>query len=194
MSRRRHVADFDYFEIEYKGRTLVFREADDEWSCHPLKLKAKSLTALKRKIDKLDGETRRVSIPAIRIGEAGYYEKIGTSVQIVMVAKNSDWELKRYNEDPDEKFFATTGPERRVPTVWIMVPNGNQMERKKVRLDALAAPSDSVQVSLREYARLGEEIQKLQAERESILKAVPRLAIDDLTPKGVREENLEHDL
>jgi hypothetical protein len=151
------------------------------------------LTALKRKIDKLDGETRRVSVAAVNIGERGYYEKLGATVQIVMLAKNSDWELMRYDERPNFG-FATDSAERRVPTVWIMVANGNQMERKKVRLDSLAFPSDSVQVSIREYKRLGDEIERLEKERESILKAIPRLTFDDLTPKGVQEENLDYDL
>jgi hypothetical protein len=193
MARRRHVSDFETIEIEYKGRTLLFREMDDKWSCSALKLDAKSLTALKRKIDKLDGETRRVSVAAVNIGERGYYEKLGATVQIVMLAKNSDWELMRYDERPNFG-FATDSAERRVPTVWIMVANGNQMERKKVRLDSLAFPSDSVQVSIREYKRLGDEIERLEKERESILKAIPRLTFDDLTPKGVQEENLDYDL
>jgi hypothetical protein len=191
---RRHITEFENIEIEYKGRTLLFREDMDEWSCQALKLASKGLTALKRKIDKLDGETRRVSVAAIRVGEAGHYDKVGAPVQIVMLAKNSDWELKRYDEDPEQKFFATNGAERRVPTVWIMVADGNQMARKKVRLDSLAFPNESTQAAIQEYERLGEEIQKLKAERESILKAVPRLTFDDLTPKGVREENLDYDL
>jgi hypothetical protein len=194
MARRRHHTDFETIEIEYKGHTLTFREMDDEWSCSTLKLKSKSLTALKRKLDKLDGETRRVSVAAIRVGEGSYYDKLGTPVQIVMLAKNVDWELKRYDEDREQKFFATNGAERRVPTVWIMVADGNQMERKKVRLDSLAFPTESTQAAIREHQRLGAEIEKLQAERESILKAIPRLTFDDLTPKGVREENLDYDL
>ena len=193
MSRRRHVADFEIIEIEYKGRTLVFREADDEWSCHPLKLKAKSLTALKRKIDKLDGETRRVSVSAIRIGESTYYDKIGTPVQITMLAKNADWELMRYDEKPNFG-FATNSPEHRVPTVWVMVADGNEMARKKVRLDSLAFPSESTDAALREYERLGDEIGKLKDQRKALLDAIPRLTIDDLTPKGVKEENLDYDL
>lgn len=194
MARRRHHSDFETIEIEYKGHTLTFREMNDEWSCSTLKLTTKSLTTLKRKIDKLDGETRRVSVAAIRVGESSYYDKLGTPVQIVMLAKNADWELKRYNEDPEQKFFATNGAERRVPTVWIMVPNGNQMERKKVRLDSLAFPTESTQAAIQEYARLGAEIKKLETVRESIINAIPRLTFDDLTPKGVREENLDFDL
>lgn len=194
MVRRRHFTDFEVIEIDYKGRTLAFREADDLWSCSALKLTAKSLTALKRKIDKLDGETRRVSVAAVRIGESGYYDKVGTPVQIVMLAKNSDWELMGYNEKPNDGSFATNSRERRVPTVWIMVADGNQMERKKVRLDSLAFPSESTEASIREYERLGAEIRKLEAERKSIIQAIPRLTFDDLTPKGVREENLDYDL
>jgi hypothetical protein len=193
MARRRHHTDFETIEIEYKGHTLTFREMDDEWSCSTLKLKTKGLTALKRKIDKLDGETRRVSVAAIRVEKGGYYDKLGATVQIVMLAKNADWELLRYDERPNVG-FATNSAERRVPTVWIMVPNGNQMERKKVRLDELAFPTESVQVSLREFEKLGEEIKRLEKEREAIVKAIPRLTIDDLTPKGVREENLDYDL
>lgn len=194
MARRRHHSDFETIEIEYKGHTLTFREMNDEWSCSALKLTTKSLTTLKRKIDKLDGETRRVSVAAIRVGESSYYDKLGTPVQIVMLAKNADWELKRYNEDPEQKFFATNGAERRVPTVWIMVPDGNQMVRKKVRLDSLAFPTESTLAAIQEYARLGAEIKKLEAARESIINAIPRLTFDDLTPKGVQEENLDFDL
>jgi hypothetical protein len=194
MSRRRHHTDFETVEIEYKGRTITFREMDDEWSCAPLKIKGKSLTAVKRKIDKLDGETRRVSVAAIRIGESGYYDKVGTPVQIIMLAKRPDWELLRYDERPDVKSFATNSDERRVPTVWIMVPDGNEMVRKKVRLDSLAFPAESTQAAIREYERIGAEITKLKKQREAVLKAVPRLTFDDLTPKGVKEENLDYEL
>jgi hypothetical protein len=185
--------DFEIIEIAYNGRMLKFYERDDKWSCHELKLEAKSLTALKRKIDKLDGEARRVSVSAVQIGNGGYYSKVGSPAQIVMLAKRKEWELMRYDEKPNVG-FATNSDERRVPSVWVMVPSGNHPpERRKMRLDELAFPSESVQASIREYERLGAEIKQLEAAREAVLKGIPRLTIDDLAPKGVKEENLDGD-
>jgi hypothetical protein len=186
MARRR-IHDKEVIEIEYNGRTVVFREADDEWGCFELKLKARSLSALKAKINKIDGLARKISCPAIRVEKYGRH--LGEPAQIVMLAKGSEWERMAYDEKPE---LLQGLHNRRVPTVWIMVAEGNQpATRTKVRLDELAPPTESVLASVREYERLGSEIKKLEAAKDSVLKAIPRLTIEDIAPKGVKEENLD---
>jgi hypothetical protein len=187
MARRRAT---DIIELEYNGREIIFREDLDEWSCLALKLKAKQLSALKRKIDKLDGEARRVSAPVILV--SNYSSSFGESGQIVMLAKPKDWELLRYNERPNDGSFATNSDSRRIPTVWVMVANGNRpAERRKYRLDECAPPTESVLASLREIERLRAESRKLDKEADSIALAIPRMTVDDLAPKGVKEDSLD---
>jgi hypothetical protein len=181
----------DVIELEYNGRELMFREDDDEWYCQALKLKAKSLSSLKRKIDKLDGEARRVSAPVIIVGDRGYYSTEGERAKIVMLAKASDWESLRYDEQP-EKLAGLQS--RRAPTVWVMRQRGNgPAERTKVRLDNCAAPTESTFASLREVERLRGEAKGLAKAADSIIAAIPRLTIDDLKPQGVKEDPFDDD-
>jgi hypothetical protein len=183
MARRRVTGDT--IELEYNGREILFREDMDEWTCSALKLKAKSLTALKRKIDNLDGEARRVSMPVIHLG-SGYSDP--KPANIVMLAKAKEWESLRYNEQPDNLAGLHN---RRVPSVWIMVPNGNHpAERKKVRLDECARPDESTRLSIKEADKLEAEAKRLNEQAEAIMKAIPRVTLEELTGK-VNEDDLD---
>jgi hypothetical protein len=185
VGRRRSMGEA--IELEYNGRTLLFREDMDEWSCHEVKLKAKFLSALKRKVDKLDSTARRVSLPVIQLG-GGFYAKHGAPATVVMIAKRTDWENLRFDEKPDKLAGLH---DRRVPTVWLMVPNGNHPpERRKARLDECALPSESVTIALREAEQLKAEAARLSKEADAIIAAIPRVTIDDLTGK-VAEDDLE---
>jgi hypothetical protein len=185
MGRRRVTGDT--IELDYNGRTVLFREDMDEWSCHEVKLKAKSLSTLKRKLDKLDGEARRVSCPVIRLPDR-YGRWDGEPANVVMLAKRNDWERMRYDEQPDKLAGLH---DRYVPTVWLMVPNGNHPpERRKVRLDECALPNDSTRIALQEAKRLRAEAERLEKEADAVIAAIPRVTMDDLTGK-VAEDNLE---
>lgn len=187
MTRRRRLMG-DTIELEYNGRTLMFREDMDEWSCHDLKLKSKSLSALKRKVDKLDSTARRVSLPVIQLGSSGYYTRMGEPATVVMIAKRADWENLRYDEQPDKLAGLH---DRRVPTVWLMVRDGNHPPvRRKLRLDECALPTESTMISLREAERLKAEAERLSNEAEAIIAAIPRATMDDLIGK-VAEDDLE---
>lgn len=165
-------------ELEYNGRTLTFREDDDDWHCHPLKLHAKSLTALKRKIDKLDGEARRVSFPAMRVDHYGKPE----AAQIVMIAKQKDWERKGYNGAD----YST-----RAPTVWILRSKGNQQDRTKVKLDECFEPTESNLATLAEAQKLSEQAKALEEQAKATIASIPRLTLDDITAKDIKEEALD---
>lgn len=183
MARRRMAGDV--IELDYNGRELTFREDLDEWSCQALKLKSKRLSALKRQIDKLDGEARRVSVAAYRVDHWGASEP----VQIVMLAKANDWESLRYDEKP-EKLAGLHN--RRVPTVWVMIPNGNHApERRKLRLDECFFQTESNVAAMKEAERIATEIKRLEGERKSIIAAIPRLTVEDLAPHNVKEEALD---
>jgi hypothetical protein len=157
MARRRMMGDS--IELDYNGREIVFREDLDEWGCHTLKLKAKSLATLKRKIDKLDGEARRVSLPVVVLSKYGSTN--AEPANVVMLAKRTDWERLRY----DERTEILDPSQRYVPTVWVMVPDGNHAPtRKKVRLDECALPTESTTIALREVARLRAEARRLGEE------------------------------
>jgi len=168
----------DIITLEYNGRELMFREDDDQWSCHALRLHAKNLTALKRKIDKLDSEARRVSVPAVRLD--GHNE--GSRVDVVLIAKPKDWDRAGYSGDAYNQ---------RVPAVWVLKSGGNQQERVKVSLGGLAHANEETARSLKEVVRLRAESKRLDKEADAVVAAIPRLTLDDLAAKGATEEDLD---
>jgi hypothetical protein len=168
----------DVIELDYNGREVTFREDDDEWHCHALKLKAKSLSALKRKIDKLDGEARRVSVPAVRLSRYGQGER----VDIVLIAKPKDWDRESYYGE---------GYSRRAPAVWVLRADGNEQQRVKVRVDELAPANVDTARQLEEVVRLQAESKRLDEEADKVLAGIIRLTLDDLTAKGATEEALD---
>jgi hypothetical protein len=167
-------------KTDYNGRELVFHEDDDEWHCWALKLKARSIKALKRKIDKLDGEARRVSLPALKLDHYGR----AVRADIVMIAKPKDWE----NGD-----WQRGQPSGKRPTVWVLVADGNQQKREKTKLDNCIAPTESNYAALKEVDRLRAEANALEEQAKGVIAAIPRLTLDDLTAKGAAEENLDGD-
>jgi hypothetical protein len=177
VSRRRRVGQDEQIELDYNGRTIVFREDEDDWSCHALKLAAKSLSALKRKIDKLDGEARRVSVPAVRLSRYSQGER----VDVVLIAKPKDWE-----RDWDDRHDAPLKP-----CVWVMRTNGNEQRRVKVGLGELAPVTRDTLLSLQEAKRLQAESKRLDEQADAVLAGIPRLTLDDLTAKGAAEEALD---
>lgn len=184
MARRKFTGDV--ITLDYNGRELVFREDDDEWYCHALKLKAKGLTALKRKVDKLDGETRRVSLPVVNLSP--YSSRQGELANVVMIAKRPDWENMRFDEHPDKMIGFH---DRRVPTVWVMIPDGNHPpKRSKVRLDDCALQNESTMLAWSEAKQLRAEAERLSKQADAVIAAIPRATMDDLTGK-VAEENVE---
>lgn len=167
----------DVIELDYNGRELTFREDLDRWACHALKLESKSLSALKRKIDKLDGEARRVSAPAVSLSS----HSEGERCDVVLIAKPKDWDRPW-----DDRTKVS-------PTVWVLKMDGNEQRRVKVKLSDLAAANDETFRSLKEVKRLRAESKRLKLEADSVAEAIPRLTLDDLTAKGAKEEALDEE-
>lgn len=166
--------------VSYNGYAIVFREDEDEWYCHALRLSAPKLSTLKAKIDKLDATARRVSVPALRLDHYG----TASPVAVVMVAKPKDWDRPNFEEQRE-------GRRDRVPTVWTMVSNGNSKERSKHRLDQCFFPTESNLATLAEADKMAAEIKRLETARKVTLAMIPRLTLDDLSAKGAKEEDLD---
>lgn len=176
MARRRMTGDV--IELDYNGRELAFREDRDEWSCPALKLTSKSLAALKRKIDRLDSEARRVSVSAVRIDS---YRQ-GQRVDVVLIAKPKDWDRAGYSGEAYN---------RRVPAVWVIDRSGNRDERIKVRLDSLAPADVNTFAALKEATRLQQESKRLDEQADAIIAGIILLTLDDLVARGAKEEALD---
>lgn len=165
--------------LEHNGHELRFREDDESWYCTALNLKASSLRALKAKITKLDGVTRKVAVPALLVE---YRATKTTQGQIVMIAKAKDRE-KEWQRSQSVP----------VPTVWMNVVRGNKIERLKVRLDRCIAPTTENLVLLDAVKAKVQQAEALEEEAETLLASIPRITLEDLTAKGAEEDNLDEE-
>ncbi len=162
--------------IEHNGRDLTFREDDETWSCREMNMTAKSLKALKSKLDKFDGQARKVSAPVLVIDHWGKTER----AEIVMIAKPKDWE-KTYQ---GSRYVG-------VPSVWVTKVNGNKVERSKQKLENCLAINTENQVILDSVTTKRNEIARLEGEAKALLASIPRITIEELTTRAVGEDDSE---
>lgn len=163
--------------LEHNGHTLTFRESDESWSCGPMRMEAKSLKALKAKLDKHDGQARKVTVPVYLVDHYGRSK----AAQIVMIAKPKDW----------DRSYAGIDSGTRVPSVWVVQTNGNRSERSKVRLDACVAATKDNLTEITMAEEMLAEAKAFEAKARKIIADIPRMTVDDLIAKGAVEDNLE---
>lgn len=169
-------------KIEHNGRDLTFHEHDESWSCHAMNMRAKSLKALKAKLDKFDGQARRVNVPVMIVGTHGDKAR---RAEIVMIAKPKDWEI-----DYEAK---TSGfePRPKRPSVWVSSVQGNETKREKVLLDRCLPVSAEVTEALEAAQAKFAEATRIRSEGAAIIAGLARLSIEDLTARSVIEDDDE---
>lgn len=162
--------------IEHNGRELTFVEHDESWSCNAMNMRAKSLKALKAKLDKFDGQARRVSVPVLIVGHNGDQVR---RAEIVMLAKPKDWETVYDARDS----FTRERPKK--PAVWVTSVQGNETKREKVALDRCLPISPEVREALDAAKEKFAEAKRVTEEAKAIVAGLPRLSLDELTAKSV---------
>lgn len=162
--------------IEHNGRELKFREDDETWSCWAMNMKAKSLKALKAKLDKFDGQARRVSAPVIVVDPNWHKAE---RADIVMIAKPKDWETADYSTM------------EKTPSVWINKIKGNQTAREKVRLDRCVEPTMDNMTVIDLAAEKYAAAKAMEAEAKKMLEDLPRISVVDLLEKGAVEDDID---
>ncbi len=152
-------------ETEHNGHKITYAENEDVWRCWALDLDAKTLGALRTKINKIDAEARRVdNVNAIKVNEHGFGSH--EPVEIVMVDGDSAWVIHRQQR------------------MW-----RGQMEpklvREKVKLHQLALdlPETVVAFDRLAEARAAERAATLAA-REAVA-AIPRVTAAELLARKV---------
>jgi hypothetical protein len=162
---------------EHNGRELQLDENTEEWHCNPMRMKAKTLKALKAKLDKFDGQARKVNVPVVRLGYDGF--KTG---HVVMIAKSQDWER-------DHSFDANRNRvEHRHPSVWVQEMQGNEPRRVKAKLSDLFEAGPETDVMLEAVKRREAMIRTMKAEIADLIAGAPRLTIEQLTARSVTED------
>lgn len=163
--------------IEHNGRELHFIEHDESWSCRSMNMYAKSLKALKAKLDKFDGQARRVNVPVMIVDT--HFDGSIKRAEIVMIAKPRDWETDYSAKLPNHRGYGTK------PSVWVSEIKGNETSRAKVALDRCLSPSPENIAAVEAARAKFSEAKRIRAEGEAIIAALPRLSIDDLTSRSV---------
>lgn len=163
--------------IEHNGRELQFREDDESWSCHAMNMTAKTLKALKAKLDKFDGAARKVSLPVMWMSFTDRFAR----ADIVMIAKPKDWEI---NYD----YSGGSSKRERVPSVWLQMIEGNETKRRKEKLSSVVEMTPENMLAIEAINSKRAQIAALTAEAKAMTEALPRLSLDDLAAKSVTKD------
>lgn len=139
---------------------VTYREDFDEWRCHALDLKAKSLTLLRKKIDKVLSVERRIdNLPVLILGDgwSHFADRVTTATATLFDRKNG----------------VAQG-------VWVTYTRGNCTERKKMMLSQVWIDTpenrERLQAIIEQRLRVREEQNKLS----QMAKAVEAFAITEL--------------
>ena len=98
-------------ETTHHDIKVAYNTDTDEWGCRDMDLKAKTLSLLKKKMDKVLSVERRIdNLPVVMLGNGYDDYKITRGVATLFDAKGSNY---------------------RGPAVWVNIIKGNQTERTK---------------------------------------------------------------
>lgn len=171
-------------KLEHLGYEIQFSEDPEEWQCHDLNMRAKTLKALKAKMSKQDAAARKVSVPCAFF--EGYYSSKPTRGEVVLIAKASEQEWETRQVAPFKRERVS------LPTVWIMAAKrdgGNSRERRKMRVDSLLDLTDpTTEDLLRECQDLDRQSRELAERAKAVREKIPRMSIEQIKATGVIED------
>jgi hypothetical protein len=148
-------------QTTHNDHLILYYEHNDEWKCASLDLSAKTLSALKTKINDFDAKERRLGkgVVLIHVGGRRYYsgQMIAPKVRATMLDKN---DLEKY------------------PTVWISHLEGGQ--REKVGLHSLIVDTPENVAVLVEADRLEKEAKALEKKAEKMRADIKRVSVEEI--------------
>lgn len=149
-------------ETEHNGRKITYAENQDVWRCWAMNVEAKTLTALKSKLDKIDADARRID--ATRAYLLDHHGEKLTPVTVTLIAK------------PAEGGFRSREP--LAPAVHITHEGGGK--REKVDLSRLVRPTREAKAAVEAW-RDAKRVRDDANEKVKIAAAaIPRMTLDDL--------------
>jgi hypothetical protein len=159
-------------KTEYKGCVIVYAENQDIWRCWSLDVEAPTLSAVKRKIDVIDRQSRRTeNVDAYLIAYGGDFEPVTVTLSI---PKNPSAQ-GRYHADASDR-------------AWIV--SKKDKKREKVGLERLIEHTPENEALIREAERLGWVARQAAKAHQDFLKTIPKMGIEALLP-AADEEGLE---
>ena len=152
-------------ETEHNGYVIAYAENQDVWRCWGLELEAKTLSALKNKINKVSSDARRLdNVEAIDLSETWGKPK---PVKIVMLAGVD------YMKKPQAWIIKTAINPSRF--------RGEKDQRQKVALENLVLDTPENQKLLSAYLTKQEAVRAAQEEANKAKAAIPRVTLADLS-------------
>jgi len=152
-------------KTDHNGHEIVYSENQDVWRCWKLDLEAKTLSALRNKINKIDADARRINIEVIRVGS--YHQPTSDRVNCTMI--DADGESAWVIETKTHKVYGVTKTET---------------TRRKVDLRSLAECSPENEALIAEWTRLFREQRDAEARAKAAAEAIPRLTASRLQELG----------
>lgn len=147
-------------EIMHNNNIVRYDESSDEWCCSTLGIKAKTLSALKKKLNEFDAIERKLGkngVVMLHLGHYRYHSKKGDPVRATMLDK----------EDVDK-----------YPCVW--VTHVNSKDREKVGLCNLI-PNTSENIAILEEAlKLETEAKALTDKADKMRRDIKRLSVAEI--------------
>lgn len=148
-------------ETTHNDHPIRYDESGDEWHCPAMDLKAKTLSALKAKINDFDAKERKLGNGVVLIHINGYRfrskTEIAPKVKATMLDKG---DLEKY------------------PCVWISHLDTKQ--REKVGLHSLALDTRENYAALAEADRLEKEAAVMTKRAEKMRAEIKRITVEEI--------------
>jgi hypothetical protein len=148
-------------ETTHNDHPIRYDESDDEWYCPAMDLKAKTLSALKAKINDFDAKERKLGNGVVLIHVNGYRfrskNEIAPKVKATMLDKG---DLDKY------------------PAVWISHVDTKQ--REKVGLHSLILDTPENIATLEEAFRMEQEAAATVKKAEKMKADIKRVTVEEI--------------
>lgn len=146
-------------EVIHNGHQITYAENEDVWRCWSMNVEAKTLSALKTKLNKLDADARRCNVPVLVLHHYGCgIDAIGLAT---LIDGNEVWVTSKDRRGSAER---------------------RKMPMRRILLDT---PDNRAAIGIAEARRKeGEAIVK---EADAMVSVLPRVTIEDLRPLTPKE-------
>lgn len=147
-------------ETEHNGHVITYAENEDVWRCWQMSVEAKTLSALKTKLNKLDATARRCNVPVIVLHPYGCE---ADAIGVATLIDGGD--------------------------VWVTYKDrrGNT-ERRKRPMGLLLLDTPRNRADIKAASARHKEAEAIIKEAEAMMAALPRVTAVDLRSLTANEE------
>jgi hypothetical protein len=139
--------------VEHNGKKIVYSENQDVWRCWEMDLEAKTLSALKNKMNKVDAEARRLGNVAAFIMEE--HQQKPTPVVLTMIDGDAAWGIRKS-----------------------ITENSNR--RQKIPFKDLIPDTPEGRAAIIALQTKYRELSAIREEAKALYAAIPRMTLDML--------------